>query len=676
MSYTYDLSGNMLTKTDRNGAVTTCTYDGMNRLLTSMVLRNAVQTGSTSITYAKTGAKASESNANVTKNYTYDSLGRMINETETGGIVKTYGYDIGDNRTSMKPFVSGVQQMEIGYTYDSAGRLLAVREDGELRATYSYDANGNRLSLTYPNGNTTLYTYNIGNMVTRLENKQGSTILSAYDYAYYLDGDQRSKADNTGKVTTYVYDSLGRLKSEVESGTTSSSISYTYDLSSNRSTMTVDSTDDYVVYYWYDANNRLLFTAKAQGTANTGTAYFYDGNGNTISTKEAALSSSNYATEMAAMRASVPTAATTGVTLYGYDGYNRQTSVSSSATTSTYTYNPDGLRRSKTVDGVVTRHIWDGQNIVAELDGNGAVTNRFIRGINLIAGKNSASVLTYYLFNAHGDVVGLTNTSGAVTKSYDYDAFGNEKSIVSTDANPFRYCGEYLDLSSGTYYLRARYYDPTIGRFLSEDTYTGKTTDPLSLNLYTYCKNNPIRYIDPTGHAVTDWDRAVLPLSYIEALEEYTKKWDSATDEMKARYHHDAERMRSEWRNKDGSEYTDAWGITRSTETHAEIKFYYNDNVLGTRTESPLTFKIGYSISNKNEVVLALGRQMARYANLSIGSVWRVTTQSFTTDGTNVYYIVEYKATTTYTVPIIDAEWSYDTDDGKTSGTIFRINFK
>ena len=101
-------------------------------------------------------------------------------------------------------------------------------------------------------------------------------------------------------------------------------------------------------------------------------------------------------------------------------------------------------------------------------------------------------------------MVQLSNSSGTVTKTYDYDAFGVEKNPVATDANPFRYCGEYLDFETNTYYLRARYYDPGIGRFTSEDTYRGNAKDPLSLNLYTYCGNNPIQYYDPSGHDFQD----------------------------------------------------------------------------------------------------------------------------------------------------------------------------
>ena len=110
-------------------------------------------------------------------------------------------------------------------------------------------------------------------------------------------------------------------------------------------------------------------------------------------------------------------------------------------------------------------HVWDGQNIAIELDGDGDVIDRYIRGINLI--KSDAH--GYYLYNAHGDVVQLTDGAGDVTKTYDYDAFGNERSPDDGDANPFRYCGEYWDEETNTYYLRARYYDPVVGRFTSSD---------------------------------------------------------------------------------------------------------------------------------------------------------------------------------------------------------------
>ncbi len=97
-------------------------------------------------------------------------------------------------------------------------------------------------------------------------------------------------------------------------------------------------------------------------------------------------------------------------------------------------------------------------------------------------------------------VVNLTNANGEVTKTYKYNAFGVEKDISESDTNAFRYCGEYYDTESGTIYLRARYYDPSIGRFISRDSFAGKQGDPLSLNRYTYCHNSPVVFVDCNGN--------------------------------------------------------------------------------------------------------------------------------------------------------------------------------
>ena len=164
----------------------------------------------------------------------------------------------------------------------------------------------------------------------------------------------------------------------------------------------------------------------------------------------------------------------------------------------------DGMRIEKVVNGETVAHIWDGSNIVMDVDGDdGAVIDRYIRGITLLASEDYG----YYLFNAHGDVVQLADGSGVVEKDYDYDAFGvqvdsdgqtvytqsGDALFEDSDTNPWRYCGEYFDTETNTIYLRARYYDPVTGRFSSEDPIRD------GLNWYTYCANNPILYVDPLG---------------------------------------------------------------------------------------------------------------------------------------------------------------------------------
>ena len=100
----------------------------------------------------------------------------------------------------------------------------------------------------------------------------------------------------------------------------------------------------------------------------------------------------------------------------------------------------------------------------------------------------------------HGNVVQLTDESGRVTKTYEYDSFGNEVKPDRKDDNPFRYCGEYYDKETEEIYLRARYYQPAVGRFLTRDTYTGEAGEPESLHLYTYCENDGVNAWDPSGH--------------------------------------------------------------------------------------------------------------------------------------------------------------------------------
>ena len=99
----------------------------------------------------------------------------------------------------------------------------------------------------------------------------------------------------------------------------------------------------------------------------------------------------------------------------------------------------------------------------------------------------------YYLYNSHGDVIQIVDRNGNVVNNYKYDEWGNFTSSNETIRNPFKYAGEVYDQETGLYYLRARYYDPKLGRFLNEDPICD------GFNWYSYCENNPLIYIDPSG---------------------------------------------------------------------------------------------------------------------------------------------------------------------------------
>ncbi len=157
------------------------------------------------------------------------------------------------------------------------------------------------------------------------------------------------------------------------------------------------------------------------------------------------------------------------------------------------------------VDGVdkTTVYVTDGAYVVGETDEAGAVTATYVRGMGYIAKIGAASGVSYYQYNAHGDVVAVASgVDGHVQNRYEYDIFGMEiLNGVEEVENSIRYAGEFYDASAGLYYLRARYYDPATARFISEDTYRGDATDPASLNLYAYCGNDPVNYTDPSGHS-------------------------------------------------------------------------------------------------------------------------------------------------------------------------------
>ena len=282
-----------------------------------------------------------------------------------------------------------------------------------------------------------LLTSNDANWLKNLVNLKGSTVLSSYTYTYFADGNQRTKQDHNGRTTTYIYDGVGRLKNENEN--TGFGVAYQYDRFSNRKKMTVTGTDNYVVDYTYDANNRLTQDVKiVGGTISTGN-YHYDPNGNQVAKVIETLTPAGSGTPQLGFDSS-------GVEIYDYDGFNRMVRSNVNGDVATYKYRADGLRNSKATAAGTTTHLWDGANIVADLNGS-TVVARYVRGIGLILSDDSTTQ-KFYLYNGHGDVVQLAGSTGTILWQYDYDAFGNETGTTqnggmgSADSNPFRFAGE------------------------------------------------------------------------------------------------------------------------------------------------------------------------------------------------------------------------------------------
>jgi RHS repeat-associated protein len=260
-------------------------------------------------------------------------------------------------------------------------------------------------------------------------------------------------------------------------------------------------------------NNRLEKETKKQGKTTETYQYSYDDNGNeTFRIWEKTSPTPDYPGNVK-LSGDFKNLPPTVYEWRHYGGFNQLSRINQDDKEITYQYRGDGLRHNVEVRKLTENqsktnlYYWDGSDIAAEQTDN-ETFRAYLRGINLIACEIDR-VVYYYILNEHGDVTQQRSPSGVCNASYEYDAFGVEKNPDKEDKNPFRYCGEYIDLETNTYYLRARSYRPESGRFLIEDSVENVTrkmpnkqevTDPLSLNKYTYCHNNPVFHTDPTGH--------------------------------------------------------------------------------------------------------------------------------------------------------------------------------
>lgn len=280
------------------------------------------------------------------------------------------------------------------------------------------------------------------------------------------------------RTVEYSYDSLYRLSGEtITEGEKVTVYIYAYDNVSNRILKTENGA---ATEYVYNALNQLVSDSE--------TSYEYDLNGNLVRVIGSAQSALyEYNAENKLVRATVQNGSLVIEESYAYDYQGNRTSKT--------THRSDGVTE-------YVKYLNDNSsltNVLVEIDENGTAKCVYTIGADLVSQERNDRT-SFYLYDGHGSVVGLANESGVVTDTYSYDAFGNLlKSTGSTDNN-YRYCGEQFDETTGLYYLRARYMDTLTGRFISQDSYEGSISDPVSLHKYLYANSNPVTYSDPSGY--------------------------------------------------------------------------------------------------------------------------------------------------------------------------------
>ncbi|WP_438433975.1 S8 family serine peptidase [Gorillibacterium sp. sgz500922] len=510
-TYSYNSLGNVIQQIDYPSTATSnktlYDYDVMGRLIS--VTQPAIPTETTSYQYTLAGNLKSVSYPDGKSiQYAYDKAGRQISRQQPGspleksfydgngnlimaidknGTETTYNYD---NRDRLWKRISPDET--VTYLYDPAGRRSSM-SDNTGTTGYAYvPITGQLMSVTFPDQKKLSYSYNKLGLREKTTDPFGYVQYIGYDsrnrisgigpalnnpditYSYYDNDTLRTISRRNGLNSLLTYD--GPRLNALTNGAVGN-YTYNYDGNSNITGISENGTSS---SYSYDGVNRI------KGSSLNGETYFYDNRGNR-SSLDSSLASAIKGAD------------------YEYDSQDRlKKAVTEDGKTVTYAYNGDGLLVSRTENGVTKRYYYDGSVIVAEGNVSGSTVSfgaRYLYGAEGLSMMQTAGGASYYyLKNGHGDVTALTNSGGTVVNKYAYDLWGNPQTTQETVANPFRYSGEYWDASTNLQYLRARWYDPSMGRFLSEDTYEGQIDNPLSLNLYTYVENNPLTRIDPSGH--------------------------------------------------------------------------------------------------------------------------------------------------------------------------------
>ena len=449
MTFAYDAVGNRIQRTDFNNLTVNYTYDELNRL-TNITYPDA---STTTYAYDQLSQLTAATNINGTVSFVYDNLGRVTSTTDVWGQVINYAYDANDRRTKM----SFGSTTFATYTYDALNRLTKITDDARQATSYAYDFSGRVTSRTLPNSVVTTYAYDGLGRLSQLKDAKKRTVINDNQYSYNSASEIIQNIDQSG-THAYGYDALDRLTSATYTGTAPES--YAYDGVGNRTSSQRSAT------YSYQPFNRLTGTDTA--------GYLYDNNGNMILKSDLA-----------------------GTTQFQWDFENRLTQVVTPSSGSvTYKYDALGRRvQSAPSTGVSTNFTYDGDDIAQDKTNTNVITE-YLNGPgvdNKIRQKGASSKTTYYFTQDQlGSISALTSTNGSLFERETYDGYGNSAGSANTR---YGFTGRERDQVTGLMYYRARWYDPQLGRFISED--------PIGLaggvNSFGYVGNDPQNRVDPSG---------------------------------------------------------------------------------------------------------------------------------------------------------------------------------
>ncbi|WP_444998447.1 RHS repeat-associated core domain-containing protein [Aliikangiella sp. IMCC44359] len=498
VGYEYDDNGNLIELTDANGKIITYVYDKLNRKtqtnypasdnpsandIVKMVYGYDKNNNLTSVT--ETFHTDGSSSANVrTTSHQYDNFDRQTSVTNGDGKTISYTYDSNGNRKTVKDADDKVTR----YEYDALNRAVNVA-NGQGVTEYTYDRSSRQTQVSYPNGTQSQTTYDGAGRTKSIRNLQNASVISQFDYVLDANGNREQQTETQGalvEVTDYHYDENDRLtQTDISvAGSVIETTQLTYDKNYNRLTELKTANGQTVINKTFVYNSRNQVTQVTDNLdTNQSATYTYDNNGNRIK-KQSISQTENYA----------------------YDVRDQLKEITQGGSSiGQFLYDYQGLRVAKTTveNNISTtkRYVYDDQSVLMQTDADGNTLSKYDYGSNrLLSLTHQSEGAQFYLFDALGSPVNLTKTDGTVQASYQYDAFGNARSQTGTSANVFGFTGHEKDEESGLYYFKARYYDPTLGQFLTQDAFEGMSDLPPSLHKYVYAYGNPTVYTDPTGH--------------------------------------------------------------------------------------------------------------------------------------------------------------------------------